>query len=242
VKTLERAGRFGPLAAVGCILLGLLVSGAWRKLTLAELQARQGELTLYVHHHPVIAVVLYLAVFVAVVVACIPGPGALTMAGGLLFGTGEGGATALAACVVGSSLVFLACRTAFGDWLSARAGHRARALAGAFATRPFSLLLTLRLLPIMPYFVPTLAAALVGARLRDLMLATLVGSAPVIFTLAALGHGMRPILERGGALDADALFQTPVILPLAALAALSAASLLWRWLGGRRDAEVRRAG
>ncbi|MGI8840499.1 MAG: TVP38/TMEM64 family protein [Caulobacteraceae bacterium] len=191
-------------------------------------------LAAYVASHPALSVALYLALFTAVVTACLPGPGVLSVAGGFLFGTLAGGAAALGACTAGSVLVFLACRLAFGDWLARRAGKRIARLEAALSRHPFLSLLSLRLLPFFPYFVATLAAGLSRVRSRDLVAATAVGSAPVSFILAGLGAGLGRAFDRGVRIEASILESPRILVPLAALAVLSAAPLAWRLYRARR--------
>ncbi len=229
--------RLAPLAGIALLIVAAIASGAWKRLSLADLQAHHATLALYVTRHPALSLLIYLALFILVVTACVPGPSVMIMAGGLLFGTLAGGAAALASCTIGSMLVFLACRMAFGDWLARHAGPRLARLEAALSTSPFSYLLTLRLVPAVPYFVATLAAGLARVRLRDLLAATVIGSAPVCFILAGLGAGLVRLFERGGKVDASLLAKPQIVAPLAALALLSLGPLAWRLLRSRRETE-----
>ena len=58
----------------------------------------------------------FVGLYILVIVACVPGPSVMGVAGGFLFGPLVGGAATLAAALVGSTIVFLACRTAFGEF------------------------------------------------------------------------------------------------------------------------------
>jgi len=228
--------RYGPIALVLGLLTAAIASGAWRQLNLAELAAHRQALTGFVAAHPVLSVLAYVAVYVVIVVACIPGPGAMTTTGGFLFGTLVGGLAALTACTLGSAIVFLACRTAFGDWATQRAGPMVRRIEEGFARNAFSYLLTLRLIPVMPFFATNVAAGLARVRLRDLMAATLIGTSPACFVFAGLGSGLGAVFDRGGRIDAS-LFEEPrIMVPLAGLAALSALPIAWRLWRRRRTA------
>ncbi|MGA0602171.1 TVP38/TMEM64 family protein [Caulobacter sp. KR2-114] len=228
--------RYGLIALVLGLLAAAILSGAWRHLNLSELAAHRHALTAFVTAHPVLSVLAYVAIYVLIVVACIPGPGAMTTAGGFLFGTLVGGLAALTACTVGSAIVFLACRTAFGDWATQKAGPIVQRIEAGFTRNAFSYLLTLRLIPMMPFFATNVAAGLARVRLRDLMAATLLGTSPVCFVFAGLGSGLGVVFERGGRIDAS-LFEEPrIIVPLAGLAALSALPIGWRLWMRRRAA------
>jgi uncharacterized membrane protein YdjX (TVP38/TMEM64 family) len=230
----QGARRFAPLALIAALAVAAVASGAWRHLTLADLQAHHGALAAHVARHPALSLALFVALFVAVVTTCMPGPGLLSVAGGFLFGLWAGGAAALFASTLGSAVVFGACRLAFGDWLARRAGPRVARLEAALSRHAFLSLLSLRLIPVVPYFAPTLAAGLARVRLRDLVAATAIGCAPVSFILAGLGAGLGVAFQRGARIDAALVERPQVLAPLAALAVLSAAPLAWRLFRARR--------
>lgn len=230
------ARRFAPVALIAILIVAIAVSGVWRRLSLADLRAHHANLALYVAHHPRLSLLIYVGLFVAVVTACIPGPGVMCMAGGLLFGTAVGGAAALVSCILGSALVFLACRMAFGDWLAHRAGPKLARLEGALSRNAFFFLLTLRLVPGAPYFVASLAAGLARVRARDLLAATAIGSTPMAFLLAGLGAGLRAAFASGAKVDASFFARPAIVAPLAGLAILSLGPLLWRLYRARKPA------
>jgi uncharacterized membrane protein YdjX (TVP38/TMEM64 family) len=226
--------RFGLIGVVIGLLIAAVASGAWRHLTLDDLASHRQTLTAWVGAHPILSVVTYLGVYIAVVVACIPGPGAMTTAGGFLFGVWLGGAAALASCTIGAVIVFLACRTAFGDWAAHRAGPVVQRIENGFSENAFSFLLTLRLIPMVPFFATNVAAGLARVRLSALVGATLIGTAPVSFVFAGLGAGLGDLFDRGVKIDSS-LFERPqILLPLAGLALLSCGPIGWRLWRRRR--------
>jgi uncharacterized membrane protein YdjX (TVP38/TMEM64 family) len=159
----------------------------------------------------------------------------MSLAGGYLFGALLGGLAALGACVAGSIVVFLACRTAFGDWAARRAGPRLKAVQARFATNALGAVTMLRLIPMLPISATTLAAGLGGAPLSALALGTLIGTAPVSFIFAGLGSGLHDVLDTGGRIDAHLFAQPKIMLSLAGLTLLAAAPLVWRMLRPRRS-------
>ncbi|HWA63818.1 MAG TPA: VTT domain-containing protein [Caulobacteraceae bacterium] len=228
--------RYGLFALVAALFAAAMISGAWRHISLQELQANRTALTHFVAAHFALSLALYVGLYVLVVVACIPGPGALCAAGGFLFGAAFGGAASLIGGAAGAVIVSLACRTAFGDWAAERAGPRVRMMQQAFAGNAFSTIVTLRLVPVMPLFATNIAAGLARAPLPAVAGASLVGGAPVAFILAGLGAGLGVLFDHGAKVDAH-LFEKPqVILPLAGLALLSLGPLAWRQWRRRRAA------
>lgn len=226
--------RYGLLALILALLAAAAASGAWRWISLAELRSHHAEMKALVTANPFLAGGAMLAAFSAAVAACLPAITLMATASGYLFGAIVGGLISLAACTIGSAVVFLACRSAFAEAIAARSGPRVAALEKAFGANAFSYLLSFKLIPAMPYFLPNVAAGLAGVRLWALLAATALGSAPVCFILAGLGAGLGKIIDRGGPLD-ERMFARPAVLaPLIGLSLLAIASLAWRVLRRRR--------
>jgi hypothetical protein len=78
----------------------------------------------------------------------------------------------------GAVALFAAARSAFGDVLRTRAGPAVGRIAEGVRTNAFSYLLTLRLLPVVPFSVLNLAAGFVDIPLRTYALSTLLGHHP----------------------------------------------------------------
>jgi uncharacterized membrane protein YdjX (TVP38/TMEM64 family) len=226
--------RLIPIAVIAALFVALIASGALKELTLTSLAAHRAALLQFVAAHPYASLAAYLGVYVLVIVACAPGPAVLSVAGGFLFGPVLGGTMALASMVVGAVIVFLACRTAFGDWTAHLAGRVVARIEAGFSRDAFAYLLALRLMPVAPFFVVNLAAGLARIRLRSFVLATLIGAAPSAFIFATLGAGLGGMLRRHAHLGVNLLLQPQIAGPLTALAALSLAAPAWRLRRARR--------
>jgi len=231
--------RLAPIVVIGALFVALIASGELKQLSLASLAAHRAALLGFVAAHPYASLAAYLAIYILVIVACAPGPAVLTMAGGFLFGPLLGGAMALASMAIGAVIVFLACRTAFGDWASHRAGRTVARIEAGFSRDAFAYLLALRLMPVAPFFAVNLAAGLARIRLSTFVAATLIGAAPSAFIFATLGAGLGGVFRRHAHLGANLLLQPQIAGPLMALAALSLAAPAWRlWRTRRANAAV----
>ncbi|HXV00097.1 MAG TPA: VTT domain-containing protein [Caulobacteraceae bacterium] len=220
--------RFGLLAIVLGLLVAAMASGVWRWFSFEALQAHHAQLRHLVIARPAASAAGFVLLFVAVVASCIPGPGVMMTVGGYLFGPYVGGALDLIACVAGSALVAAACRSAFADWVARDSGPRMKAIETALRANAVSYLVSLKLIPIVPMSVTNVAAGLAGVRLRAVIAATALGSAPACFIFAGLGAGVGHGLDRGGHLDRHLMERPDVLAPLIALSVLSLAGLAWR--------------
>jgi uncharacterized membrane protein YdjX (TVP38/TMEM64 family) len=235
----RRWWRLAPIVVIGALFVGLLASGQLKRLSLDSLAQNRATLTAFVAAHPVGSLAAYLGAYLLLIAACVPGPAVMSIAGGVLFGTWLGGVAALAAMTAGGVIVFLACRTAFGDWAAHRAGAAIARIEAGFSRDAFAYLLALRLMPVAPFFIVNLAAGFARVRLATFVLATLIGAAPSAFVLAGLGAGLDGVIRRGGKLDASLIARPDIAIPLIALALLALAPPAWRlWRARRRGLRV----
>jgi signal transduction histidine kinase/uncharacterized membrane protein YdjX (TVP38/TMEM64 family) len=227
-----------PVLLVALILVAVISSGAAKHLSLEALRAQRAELAQFVHAHPVRAPVLYVAIFVGVVALSLPGAMIMTLAGGLLFGVGLGTVLAVAAASTGALLTFLIARSTLGDVLRRRlrpTGVLAR-LEAEIRRHAFSYLLSLRLMPAVPFALVNIVAGFVKMPLSTYLAATLLGIAPSILIYASVGAGLGTVFDQGGAANLHILLRPQVLAPLCALAVLGVAPHLVRlWMARRRS-------
>src|SRR5512146_2112848 len=116
--TTDKAGaffkRFGLLIVLVVLVVAAVASGATDHISLAELKARRAELSAFVEAHWIASLAVYGLLYTAVVALSLPLALVMTLTGGFLFGPLPGGLAALTAATLGSTVSFLACRTAFG--------------------------------------------------------------------------------------------------------------------------------
>lgn len=236
--------RLGVLALVVAGLFTALALGLPQKLSLSQLRAEHTALQGFVQAHPWQSLLVYVALYVAVVALSMPGALVMTLSGGFLFGALEGGAAAVTGVSLGSVLMFLLARTAAGEgvraWLSHRTGLMKR-LEDEVREHPFTTTLTLRLIPAAPICLVNLAAGFVRIRLLPYALATVLGVIPSTFLYASVGQGLDRLfgtVQTGSLLH---VIRTQLVLPALGLMVLVALPLALRWWTGRRRVAQRPA-
>lgn len=185
-----------------------------------------------VRDNPLITGFAYLSVYVLAVTFSLPGALWLSLAGGLMFGTWLGGILIVVSATLGASGLFIVARYIAGDTLRAKAGPALEKFEASFNRDAASYMLILRLLPIFPFFIVNLGAALVGVRFPVFAVTTFFGIMPGTFVFASIGNGISVLLQRGEQPDLSVMTSPEILLPLIGLAVLSLLPVIWRRVTG----------
>lgn len=199
---------------------------AFRDLLTFEALARHREaLIAFRDAHYLWASLGFVVVYTAIVALSVPGGTIATLAGGFLFGMFPGVLYNVVAATAGAAVVFLAARAGLGADVSARIAARGGAVARLQAglhSNQWSVLLMMRLVPVVPFFLANLIPAFAGIRLLPFVVTTALGIVPGGLVFTSIGAGLGEVFARGAAPDLSIIFSAPVLGPLLGLAALSA--------------------
>ena len=93
----------------------------------------------------------------------------------------------------GATLAFLAARYMLRDWVEQKFGKWLEPLQQGFAKNAFSYLITLRLIPLFPFFAVNLVSGLTRMNVRSYVTATALGIIPGSFVYAYAGRQLGTI-------------------------------------------------
>ena len=151
----------------------------------------------------------------------LPGAGILSITSGFLFGTLLGTFLAVTSATLGATLIFLIAKTALGESLQKKAGPWLDKMRRGFQDNAFNYLLTLRLVPLFPFFIINLVPAFLGVKLRDYILATALGIIPGGFVYVSVGTGIGSVFDSGDAFSMGSIVNPEILIALLGLALLS---------------------
>ncbi|MFI5014775.1 MAG: TVP38/TMEM64 family protein [Hyphomicrobiales bacterium] len=196
-----------------------------------------GRFERVIEQHRGLALAGYMAIYVGSVAVSFPGAVLLTLIGGFGFGALVGGMAAATSATLGGLCAFLAARALSRDWSRKLAGLDLAGVIEALEQDAASYLIFLRLMPVFPFWLVNLAAAVAGVRLTTFAWTTFFGVMPGGFAFAAAGEALGAILERqsqayracidsgtqycGMHLDRAALVDRRLLLALGLLGALA---------------------
>ena len=135
-----------------------------RFLSLDYLKQSQAQFATLVQSQPLLVAGSYFSIYVAATALSLPGAAIMTLAGGAIFGLGWGLLIVSFASSIGATLAFLVARFLLRDSIEARFGNRLAEINRGVEKDGAFYLFTLRLIPLVPFFVINLVMGLTQMR------------------------------------------------------------------------------
>lgn len=133
-------------------------------LTLEAIKAQQGNFASAYAENPVLVLGIFFAVYVISTALSLPGAALLTLLGGALFGLVTGTVVVSFASTIGATMAFLGSRFLLRDWVQQKFGDKLKTINEGVARDGAFYLFSLRLIPVVPFFVINLAMGLTPIR------------------------------------------------------------------------------
>jgi pyruvate/2-oxoglutarate dehydrogenase complex dihydrolipoamide dehydrogenase (E3) component/uncharacterized membrane protein YdjX (TVP38/TMEM64 family) len=152
------------LLLLAALALAFFALDLGRFLNLAYLRESQTSFAQLYAESPWVVRGTYFAVYVAVAALSLPGAALLTLAGGAIFGLGWGLVVVSFASAIGATLSFWMARFVLRDMVQARFGKRLTEIDRGVQRDGALYLFSLRLIPVVPFFVINLAMGLTSMR------------------------------------------------------------------------------
>jgi pyruvate/2-oxoglutarate dehydrogenase complex dihydrolipoamide dehydrogenase (E3) component/uncharacterized membrane protein YdjX (TVP38/TMEM64 family) len=142
------------------LIAAFFVFDLGRFFSLAYLKSSQAQFAALYDSHPAAVIGVYFAIYVAVTALSFPGAAVMTLAAGAIFGLLAGTLIVSFASSIGATLAFLAARFVLRDSVQSRFGARLAEIDKGVAKEGAFYLFTLRLVPLVPFFVINLLMGL----------------------------------------------------------------------------------
>lgn len=216
---LNRRAGWLVAALLVALITALVVSGAAEPRRIAtSLVAAKG----WAGDHLVVSALGYVALYVAFAALSLPGAGAVSLAGGALFGPWLGAPLVSFSSTLGATIAMLLARYIFRDAVEARFPDFAAAVDRGVSRDGARYLFAARLTPFVPFFAINLAVGLTRMSVGAFALVTMVGALPIVILYVLAGQEFASI---SGPQD---ILSARVVL---ALLALGAAPFAFKALG-----------
>ena len=209
-----RSARILLVALLAATLIAISQLGLLDGLSLETLKLRQAELSAWTQGNPWLAAGAFFVVYVAATALSVPGAAVLTLAAGAIFGLLQGLLLVSFASSLGATLAMLIARFVLRDALTRRFAERLKTINAGVERDGAFYLLSLRLVPVFPFFMINLVAGLTQLRTWTFYWVSQLGMLPGTLAYVFAGTQLATI-------------QTPSdVLSPALLAALTVLGLL----------------
>ncbi len=166
---------FGLTLLLTVILLAVNFS---QYLTLENAKAQQEALNSYISQRVVSAAAVYFLIYVIVTAFSIPGAAVVTLLGAALFGFWTSLVLVSFASTIGATLAFLSSRYLLRSWVQTKFGLKLTTINQGVERDGSFYLLSLRLIPVFPFFLINLLMGLTPMSVSRFYLTSQIGMLP----------------------------------------------------------------
>ncbi|PID42892.1 MAG: pyridine nucleotide-disulfide oxidoreductase [Proteobacteria bacterium] len=192
-------------------------------LSLDYLGQQKEALGEYQEHNPGRSAFFYMLIYIAVTALSLPGATVMTLAGGAIFGLGQGLLLVSFASTIGATLAFLISRTLLKESVQNRFGDSLESINKGMAKEGAFYLFGLRLVPLFPFFVINLVMGLTSIRAGTFFLVSQAGMLPGTLVYVNAGTQLASIDSVSGILSPGLLISFALLglFPIVAKKALA---------------------
>ncbi len=220
-----KAAKVLLVLGIAALAAAFFLFGLHEYLSITYLKASQEAFQTYYAAHPLTAAAVYMAAYVLITALSLPGAAVMTLAGGALFGLWTGLLFVSFASSVGATLAFLAARFLLRDYIQDRFGERLAAVNRGIEQDGALYLLTLRLVPVFPFFIINLVMGLTALRPAVFYFVSQIGMLPATFVYVNAGTQIGRLDSLGG-IFSPGLLLSFVLLGIFPLLAKQAAAMI----------------
>ena len=212
---------------------GLIFFSEW--ISFEALKENRAEISEFRDKNFTLSIVIFWVFYVILVVFSLPGAAVASVSGGFLFGLGAGLLINITAASTGAALLFLLVRYGMKSFKYNKSNtlnsNFVIQIKNALVTNQISIMLTLRLVPVVPFFLANILPALVGVRLFNFIWTTIIGIIPGGIVFTWIGVGVGEVFDRNEYPNFELLFSPVILGPILGLVALLILPMILRRSG-----------
>ena len=148
-------------------VFGLIFFSEW--ISFEALKENRAEIVEFRDKNFTLSIIIFWIFYVILVVFSLPGAAVASVSGGFLYGLGAGLLINVTAASTGAALLFLLVRYGMASFKYIKSNtlnsNFVIQIKNALVTNQISIMLTLRLVPVVPFFLANILPAIVGVRL-----------------------------------------------------------------------------
>ena len=183
----------------------------------------------------ILSIILFWLFYFLLVVFSLPGAAVASVSGGFLFGLNLGLLINVTAASTGATVLFILVRYGLKSFKYSQSNdfdnNFAVKIKNGLIQNQVSIMLILRLVPLVPFFLANILPALVSVRLFNFIWTTVIGIIPGGIVFTWIGAGVGEVFDRNEYPDIELLYTPAILGPLLGLAALILIPMILRHFG-----------
>ncbi|MFA5354141.1 MAG: TVP38/TMEM64 family protein [Thermodesulfovibrionales bacterium] len=187
-------------------------------LTLDYIKVSQEKFSLLYAEHRLAVILAYAGIYIVVTSLSLPGAAVMTLAGGALFGLLSGTLVVSFSSTIGATIACFVSRFILRDWVQGRFGDKLATVHEGIEMEGAFYLFTLRLIPLLPFWLINLVMGLTKMPLRKFFWVSQVGMLPGTIVYVNAGKELAKIDSFSGIISPGLVLSFVLlgIFPLAA--------------------------
>ena len=214
-------------------VFGLIFFSEW--ISFEALKENRTEIADFRDKNFTLSIISFWIFYVTLVVFSLPGAAVASVSGGFLFGLGGGLIINVTAASTGATLLFVLVRYGVKSFNYNKSNtfnsNIVFRIKNALIINQVSIMLILRLVPVVPFFLANILPALVGVRLFNFIWTTIIGIIPGGIVFTWIGVGVGEVFDRNEYPSLELLFSPVILGPILSLLGLLLLPIILRRSG-----------
>ena len=221
--------KFIPIILIALAFLLAFLLGA-KDITFDDFISNRDQILMFRDSNLTFSVIIFMLIYISAVTFSIPGATVLSVTGGFIFGLELGLILNVVSATIGATFLFLAVRLGFGNLFGKfeKGSVKFSDLIEQLKINEINLLLLLRLIPVVPFFVANILPAIANVSLKNFFWTTFLGIIPGGFVFTLIGANAGNFFDRGEAPDLTVFWSFEFLGPLICLIILVALPMFLR--------------
>ncbi|MEM7645917.1 MAG: TVP38/TMEM64 family protein [Pseudomonadota bacterium] len=203
---MKKYGKFIVMGVVLLLIALFFIFDLKQYLSLDYIKSQQSEFLSYYKQNPIGTIGIYMAIYIISTALSLPGAAFLTLLAGALFGTLTGTIVVSFASTTGATLAFLVSRFVLRDWVQSKFSQQLKTINDGVEKEGAFYLFTLRLIPLVPFFVINLVMGLTPMKTITFFFVSQVGMLAGTVVYVNAGTQLAQIDSLNGILSPKLLF------------------------------------
>ena len=220
---------FIPVIVIASAFLLAFLLGA-KAITFGDFISNRDQILTFRDSNLIFSIMIFMLIYISVVTFSIPGATILSVTGGFIFGLELGLILNILSATIGATFLFLAVRLGFGNLFTRfeKGSAKFSDLIEQLKINEINILLLLRLIPVVPFFIANILPAIAGVSLKNFFWTTFLGIIPGGFVFTLIGANAGDFFDRGEAPDLTVFWSLEFLGPLICLIFLVAFPMFFR--------------